>query len=90
MMALAIIPDDRIELNRVNPLIGGDLDETLRQVRAAVAFIGHGADHAALLDAASLGASPDALRGEALLCAVIDVALAFEIEARAARHEAAE
>lgn len=88
-MARAIIPDDRIEVGQFNPLIGGDIIDTLIQVRAAVAFIGHGADHAALLDAASLGASPNALRGEALLCAVIDVALAFEIEAMAARYDAA-
>ena len=87
MMARAILPEDRLELNRVNPLIGGDLDETLRQVRATVAFIGHGADHAALLDGASVGVSPEACRGEALLCACIDIALGFELDTLAARHD---
>lgn len=88
MMARAIIPDDRIEVGQFNPLVGGSIVDTLTQVRAAVAYIGHGADHAALLDAGSLGASPAACRGEALLCACVDIALRFELAAMAAEHDA--
>jgi hypothetical protein len=87
-MPRAIIADDRIEVGQFNPLIGGSIVDTLTQVRAAVAFIGHGADHAALLDAGSLGASPTACRGQALLCACVDVALRFELAAMAAEDDA--
>jgi len=79
-MARALITEDRLELGRLNPLIGGDPADTLQLVRAAVAFIGHGADHAALLDASSIGVSPAAYRGEALLARCIDIALKFEVD----------
>jgi hypothetical protein len=79
MMARALISEDRVELGRLNPLIGGNAIDTLEMVRDAVAFIGHGANHAGLLDHSALAANPAACRGEALLAQVIDVALRFEI-----------
>lgn len=79
MMARALISEDRLELGRINPIIGGSHADTMRLVRAAVAFIGTSAENAAGLDAGAIGVSPDSSRGAALLCSCIDVALGFEI-----------
>ncbi|GAB1393334.1 hypothetical protein MASR1M60_14970 [Rhodocyclaceae bacterium] len=85
-MAHALIPEDRIEFGCINPLIGGDLAETLRQVRAAVAFIGQ--SHADMaMSGTTIGTSPDAHHGESLLCACVDIALRVELEIMAATHD---
>lgn len=78
-MARALISEDRLELGRINPIIGGSHADTLRLVRAAVAFIGASSENAAGLDAGTIGVSPDSSQGAALLCSCIDVALGFEI-----------
>lgn len=78
-MARALISEDRLELGRINPIIGGSHADTMRLVRAAVAFIGASAENAAGLDAGAIGVSPDSSRGAALLARCIDAALSFEI-----------
>ena len=86
-MAVAIYNEDRIELNRINPLIGGSTVDTLDQVRCAVAFLGQFHFHAGTAsDTPETGI--EAHNGAALLCSCVDSALYFEIEAITAKHEA--
>lgn len=87
MMARAILTEDRLELNRLNPIIGGSTVDTLDQVRCAVSFLGQFHLHASTASA-SPETGVDAHNGAALLCACVETALHFEMEVLTAKHEA--